>query len=408
MRLEKIYPAAALEYQRARYADIKREFVSRFGDGCGFFSASGRSEIIGNHTDHNRGAVMAAGIDLDAIGAARRREDGVIRVWDKGYGREIVVDLSEKGPKADESGSSPSLFRGVAETIAARGYAVGGFDAVITSNVLKGSGLSSSAAIELLIFTILNNLYCGGAISAVEGAKIAKNAENVYFGKPCGLMDQLASAVGSLTAIDFADPDDPKVERIGLDFASFGYSLLICDVHADHADLTDEYAAITREMRAVSEFFGKNYLREVNESDFYASLFELRKKVSDRALLRAMHFFSENERAIRAADHARKGDIAAFLQEINASGESSELYLQNAYPAGSVDQAMSLALALARRILSGAGACRVHGGGFGGTILALVPIDAVKDYKAKMDSVFGERSCTELAVRPVGACKVEL
>ncbi len=408
MKLEGIYPASSLEYQRGRYADIKNEFCLRFSGECEFFSASGRSEIIGNHTDHNRGAVMAAGIDLDAIAAARANDTDTVRIWDKGYGKEFTVDISTLDKKENEIGTTYALIRGTAARMAARGYKIGGLDAVITSNVFKGSGLSSSAAIEILFFTLFNHLYNGGALSLVEGAKIAQEAENMYFGKPCGLMDQVACALGQLAAIDFEDKEEPKIESIGLDFAASGYSLVICDVHADHADLTDEYAAITREMRAVAEFFGASVLREVDENEFYASVMALRKKVSDRAVLRAIHFFEENKRAIRAASLAREGDVDGFLSLINASGESSELCLQNAYPAGSTAQAMTLALALTRKLLSGKGACRVHGGGFGGTILAFVPVEMTASYISKMNAVFGDGSAHELHVRPLGACKVEV
>ncbi len=408
MKLENIYPASMLEMQKERYADIKNEFTARFCGEPEFFSASGRSEIIGNHTDHNRGAVMAAGINLDAIAAARASDTSIVHIWDKGYGKELVVDISSLDVKEDETGTTYALIRGTAARMAARGYKIGGLNAAITSNVFKGSGLSSSAAIEILIFTLFNHLYNGGELSLVEGAKIAREAENIYFGKPCGLMDQVACALGQLAAIDFCDTAQPKIESIGLDFASAGYSLVITDVHADHADLTDEYAAITREMREVAEFFGADCLRNVDEKEFYASILELRKKVSDRAVLRAIHFFDENRRAILAADFARAGDVAAFLSLINASGMSSELNLQNAYPAGSTAQAMTLALSLARKFLSGKGACRVHGGGFGGTILAFVPCEMTNRYIEKMDAVFGNGSCTELSVRPTGACKVTI
>ena len=408
MKLEKVYPEATLGYQRARYADIKNEFTARFCGEPEFFSASGRSEIIGNHTDHNHGAVIAAGINLDAIAAARANGTSVVRIWDKGYGKALVADLASLEVNERERGRSLALVRGTAGRMAARGYAVGGFDAVVTSNVLKGSGLSSSAAIEILFFTIFNHLYNGGKIPLVEGAKIAKEAENIYYGKPCGLMDQLACALGALSAMDFGEIDDPKIESVGFDFASALYSLVITDVHARHSDLTDEYAAIIREMREVSNFFGKDYLRAVEEADFYASLKSLRERVSDRAVLRAIHFFEEHRRAVLAADFARSGDIEAFLTQINASGISSELSLQNAYVAGSTSQALTLALSLSRKILSGRGACRVHGGGFGGTILAFVPTEMTATYIDKMNAVFGEGSCTELSVRPVGACKVEI
>lgn len=408
MKIENIYPSSMIEQEKARYADIKAEFSARFSGESEFFSASGRSEIIGNHTDHNRGAVMAAGIDLDAIAAAHATSDSVVRIWDKGYGKEIVVDLSSLEVKKNEIGTTPALVRGTAARMAERGYKIGGLEAVITSNVFKGSGLSSSAAIEILFFTLFNHLYNDGKLSLVEGAQIAKEAENIYFGKPCGLMDQVACALGRLAAIDFCCKDEPKIESVELDLAGAGYSIVITDVHADHADLTDEYAAITREMRAVANFFGKDVLREVDEAIFYASIKGLRSVVSDRAVLRAIHFFDENRRAIRAAELAKTGNIDEFLELINASGRSSELCLQNAYPAGSTAQAMTLALALTRRLLSGRGACRVHGGGFGGTILAFVPTDMKENYIAEMNAVFGDGSCTELSIRPIGACKVEL
>jgi galactokinase len=285
---------------------------------------------------------------------------------------------------------------------------VGGFDVYVQSDVFSGSGLSSSAAIEVLIFTIFNYLYNDGALESVQAAKTGQWAENNYFGKPCGLMDQTACALGRLVYIDFENPADPIIENIEFDLEKKGYSIIITDVHADHADLTQEYASITNEMKSVAKYFGKETLRDVSETTFYANIAILRQNVSDRAVMRAIHFFEENKRVLQAVEAVKNDDIDGFFSAITTSGESSWKLLQNTHATGSVSQAMTLALALSQQFLAGRGACRVHGGGFGGTILAFVPKDFENEYISKMEKVFGENACVKLSIRPLGTTSVEV
>ncbi len=407
--LKKIYGEQA-KSQLDRYARIEEKFQALFGNGeVLFFSTSGRSEIIGNHTDHNHGCVMAAGINLDAVAVVRKTEDMKVQFISEGYPDKNIIDLTDLSLNIKERGTTKALIRGIAYRMKEDlGLNIGGFQAYVQSDVLRGSGLSSSAAIEVMIYTIFNYLYNDGKLDAVEGAKTSQWAENNYFGKPCGLMDQTACALGKLVFIDFNDPSAPDIEGIDFDFGNEGYSIVITDVHADHADLTAEYAAITEEMKSVAAYFGKEVLRDVNEKLFYESLPQLREHVSDRALMRAMHFFEENKRVLQAVEAVKSDNISAFLEAVNASGESSWKLLQNTHATGSTAQAMTLGLALSRRILGKKGACRVHGGGFGGTILAFVP-DALKQtYTEKMERVFGKNACVELSVRPIGSTCVEL
>ena len=373
-----------------------------------FFSTSGRSEIIGNHTDHNHGCVLAAGISLDAVAAVRKTDNNVVRLISEGYAVENIIDLSDLSLTASDEGSTKGLIKGVAIRMKEHyGAVLGGFDAYVQSNVFKGSGLSSSAAIEVLIFNIFNYIYNENSISAVEGAKISQWAENNYFGKPCGLMDQTACAVGGVVYIDFYKPEEPVIEELNFDFDKEGYSVIITDVHADHADLTNEYAAITLEMKSVAKYFGKEYLADVSEDDFYNDLGGLRKQVSDRAVLRSIHFFEENKRVKKAAEAIRNESLDAFFEAINESGASSWKLLQNTHATGSDQQAMTLALALSSKILGSDGACRVHGGGFGGTILAFVPKKMKEEYVTVMENAFGENACCELSIRPVGTTYVD-
>ena len=407
--LKKIYSENA-KYQLDRYENIQEKFEELFGEGevC-FFSTSGRSEIIGNHTDHNHGCVMAAGINLDAVCAARRTDTNIVQIISAGYDTKNVVELSNLELIEGEKGTTQSLIRGIAYHMKNDlNMNIGGFDAYIQSDVFAGSGLSSSAAIEVLIYTIFNYLYNEGKLDNVEGAKTSQWAENNYFGKPCGLMDQTACALGKLVFIDFLNPQNPIIEGIDFDFNKEGFSIIITDVHADHADLTQEYAAITEEMKVVAEFFGKNVLRDVDENEFYLKLSELRKSVCDRAVMRAIHFFDENKRVLDAVDAVKNNDVQKFFDAINASGESSWKLLQNTHTTGSTQQAMTLALAISSKILNGEGACRVHGGGFGGTILAFVPKKLQDEYIEKMESVFGKDACVELSIRPIGATNVEI
>ena len=401
--LPALYPAAQLDAQYARYAQILANFRTQFGDGeVGFYSAPGRTEVGGNHTDHNHGRVLAAGIDLDAVAAAAKRDGTVIR--EKSAGHDLnVVDIASLEPVAAEIGHSSALIRGVCAGFVQRGYKVGAFDAAIASNVLSGSGLSSSAAYEVLLGTILNYLYNDGQVGAVEIAQIAQYAENVYFGKPCGLMDQMASSVSGFVTIDFADPARPVIEKVDFEFAACAHALCIVNTGGSHNDLTDDYAAVRGEMEAVAAVFGKAVLREVDPAAFYAAIGEVREKVSDRALIRAMHFFAENERVKAEVDALRRGDFEAFKQTVIDSGYSSYMYNQNVFTAKHpTDQPVSLALALSAKLLNGRGAWRVHGGGFAGTIQAFVPLDLLATYRAQMDAVFGKGSCIALQIRAQG------
>lgn len=371
-----------------------------------FYSAPGRTEVSGNHTDHNHGRVLAASVNLDVIAVAGKTDDCIARVKSEGF-PEDVVDLKDLIPNADEFGRSSSLIRGIAARLTELGYPVGGFRAYTTSTVLKGSGLSSSAAFETLIGTILNHEYASAKVDAVEIAKIGQFSENVYFGKPCGLLDQTASSVGSFVAIDFENPEKPIIEKIAFDFAKSGYALCIVDTGGNHADLTGDYASVPAEMKSVAELLGGKTLREVGKDKFYEALPSLHGKVSDRALLRAVHFFNEDERAAEAAKALKNEDFEEFKKIIIDSGKSSFTYLQNVYTCKNPDeQGLSLALALAEGILKGKGAYRVHGGGFAGTIQSFVPLSLLDTYKSVMESVFGEGHCYCLKIRPVGGIKV--
>ena len=409
--IEQVYPALERLYgpdapaQKGRYRLLLDSFEELFGSQgrqVRFFSAPGRSEIIGNHTDHQRGRVVAAAINLDAIAAAARRDDGWVCIQSKGYPIDRV-DMSQPGPVKEEAGTSAALIRGMAAELRRRGYRAGGFDAYTTSQVLKGSGLSSSAAFEVLVGGIINGLFNDGRIPPQEIAMAAQKVENRYFGKPSGLMDQMASAVGGLVAIDFRDPGAPLIEPIDCDFSTSGYVLCVVDTGGDHTSLTASYAAITEEMKMVARQMGKDCLREVDPDELYASLGKLRRVCGDRALLRACHFVEENERAGELRDALEAGDYRAFKQLILKSGRSSFEYLQNVVsPGNAQEQGLSLALLLSERLLSGRGAWRVHGGGFAGTILAFVPEDMLDAYREEMESVFGQGSCYALRVRQAG------
>ncbi len=373
-----------------------------------FFSAPGRSEICGNHTDHNRGKVMAAAVNLDVIAAVEPDCGNFVTVKSEGY-PEDKISLESLEPVESEKNSSAALIRGVLAGFKNRGYRIGGFKAYTRSNVLKGSGLSSSAAFEVLIGTVVSGLFNDGGVSAVEIAQIAQYAENVYFGKPSGLMDQMASSVGGFTEIDFADPENPVIEAVSIDLAAHRHSLCIIDTKGSHADLTPDYAAIPAEMKAVAGYFKKNYLRELTRDDILGDIGGLRKAVGDRAVLRALHFMDENGRVGELAEAIRRDDFAAFLSVINRSGESSYKYLQNVYACAHPDeQGVSLALYLAKSLLNGEGAARVHGGGFAGTIQAFVPDRLLESFVPEIEKVFGERSCYVLNVRPFGGVEVSL
>ena len=371
------------------------------------FSAPGRTEIGGNHTDHQHGCVLAAAVDLETV--ADVTLNGTNRIWIQSEGYPAFsIDLDDLTVDEHEKNTTVALVRGVVAGFAQRGVQVQGFDAVIHSTVLPGSGLSSSAAFEVLIGTIINELFNEGKTSAEEIAMIGQYAENVYFGKPCGLMDQMASSVGSLVYIDFGDPKQPKVEKIDFDLAEAGYALCIIDSGADHADLTDEYAAIPNEMKQVCSLFGKDVLREIPEETFLAALPDLRGQVSDRAILRAMHIYRENERVAKQAQALKNKDVDAFLNLIKESGNSSWKYLQNITPAGAVKhQEVAVALALCDTYLKGQGAYRVHGGGFAGTVQAFVPLNMLDSFKTTIEAVLGENSCHVLNIRQQGGIRVK-
>ncbi len=365
------------------------------------FSAPGRTELSGNHTDHQHGLVLAAAVELDTRAAVARNGTSMIRVLSEGYPL-CEVDLRDLSIRADEKNTTAALIRGVAAGFAQRGCTLSGFDAYVTSTVLPGSGLSSSAAFEVMLGTAINHLFSGCA-NAVEIAKIAQYAENVYFGKPCGLMDQMASSVGGCVAIDFADPTVPVVTPVEFDFSACGHTLCIIDSGASHADLTDEYAAIPAELRTVCALFGRTVLRDVPETDFYAAIPRVRAAAGDRAVLRAIHIYDENRRVAAQVAALQRGDFHDFLRYVNLSGFSSQNLLQNVIPTGATaHQEVAMALALARHLLGGRGACRVHGGGFAGTIQAFVPDDMLPAFRTGIDAVLGEGSCHILSIRPVG------
>ena len=405
-----LYPAADMAAIRTRYAEAVESFINLYGgDREGFiFSVPGRSELSGNHTDHNHGCVIAGSVDLDIIAVVSPRTDRLIRLTSKGYS-EDRVDIDEfSSPLPEKEGKSCSLIAGVCAGFVRDGYTVGGFDAYTTSSVLKGSGLSSSAAFEVMVGNILNHLYNDGKVGYVEIAKIAQYAENVFFGKPCGLMDQVACAAGGIVAIDFADPASPVIERLDFDITAHGYSLCIVNTGGNHADLTDDYASVPAEMKAVASKLGAKVLREVPEEKFLASLPELRAFCGDRALLRALHFYEENKRVAKQKAALLAGNLDEYFAGVIASGRSSFCYLQNVYTTKNVsEQGLSLALCLAEHYLTGkSGAWRVHGGGFAGTIQAYVRFSDVQGFRELTDVVFGAGACAELHIRKAGAVRV--
>ncbi len=405
----RLYGEDGVDTQRNRYAKAVEGFVETFGDGAEelmLFSAPGRTEIGGNHTDHNHGRVLAGSVNLDVIAVVRPAQ-GMISIKSEGYPMDMIA-LDELMPREEEKNRSSSLIRGTAARFADLNYAIGGFEAYTTSNVLKGSGLSSSAAFEVLVGVILNHLYNSGKVSAVEIAQIAQYAENVFFGKPCGLMDQMASSVGNIITIDFADPSAPIIEQVDFDFSASGHALCIVDVGGNHADLTHEYAAIPAEMRAVAASLGVDYLRETSMDALLANIAKLRERHGDRAVLRAIHFLRDNARVVEQVAALRDGDFEAFKALIIESGNSSFEYLQNVYANCNVEeQGMSLALALAQGVLQGCGAWRVHGGGFGGTTQNFVPLDKLDEFKSVIEGVFGEDTCHVLNIRPCGGVCVD-
>ena len=398
----------ALGKARARAVHVVEGYTEHFGDAAraALFSGPGRTEIGGNHTDHQHGHVLCGSVDLDILACAAPNGTNTVRVISEGYPL-VEVSLDSLSPREEEKNTSAALVRGVAARLSEADFALSGFDAYAVSDVISGSGLSSSAAYEVLIGSIFNHFFCNDALDAVAIAKAGQYAENVYFGKPCGLMDQMGSSVGGAVAIDFNDPADPVVERVDYDFSRSGHVLWIVDSGSCHADLTDDYADITREMGAVAACFGKKFLRDVPETDFQAEIPALRAKCGDRAVLRAMHYFADDRRAADEARALKDGDFDRFLGLVNDSGLSSELLLQNIWSPGAPrEQAVSVALTLGKELLAGEGAIRVHGGGFAGTIQAFVPNKLLGSFKRGMEAVLGEGKCHVLHIRPQGGCLV--
>jgi galactokinase len=398
-----------LAAQNRRWRRLIGKFHDRFGAAevrC--FSAPGRTEIGGNHTDHNGGKVLAAAVDLDSIAAAVRTADDVIAIYSEGYDLPFVVSLKELAPLDAERGTTSALMRGIAARFRQLGLATGGFHACIASDVPVGSGLSSSASIEVLIATILNALYNAGAVAPPQVAMIGQYAENVFFGKPCGLMDQIASAVGGIVKIDFRDPGAPAIEKLDFSLEARGFSLLVVDTGGNHADLTEEYASIPREMKAVAAQFGEEVCRPISESDVLGKLAELRRRAGDRAVLRALHFLGENERVDSEVAALRAGNLPDFLRLVRESGDSSYKWLQNCVAAqAGAQQGIPIALALAEKFLhKSGGACRVHGGGFAGTIQVFLPSLAISEFCILMESAFGAGCVKVLSIRPHGSREI--
>lgn len=405
---KKIYRSVDIENQKFRYINAAEKFKVLYPnrEEIYIYSAPGRTEIGGNHTDHQHGCVLAAAVDLDVIAVVSFHNEGVIRVQSAGYPQNHV-DLNDLSVQKKEMGSSSALIRGIASGFHEMGVKISGFDAYTTSDVLNGSGLSSSAAFEVLIGTIIDSHYNHGKAGAVEIAKIGQYAENVYFGKKSGLMDQMVSSVGGLVSIDFHDTENPAIKSFPYYFEKSGYCLCVTDTKGSHANLTDDYVAVRSEMESIAAQFGKVVLRDVDENEFYSSIPELRKKCSDRAVMRAAHFFAENRRAVLEADALSEGNMENFLALVRQSSESSANFLQNLYSCSNpTEQAIPLGIMLSQRILGKNGAVRVHGGGFEGTIQAFVPEEKVNEYSQKMNRIFGDGSCYILRIRPVGGIEI--
>ncbi|MGO1592808.1 MAG: galactokinase [Ancrocorticia sp.] len=392
---------------RERLLTLLERYSTAFGDGdVGLYTAPGRTEMGGNHTDHQQGAVLAGSVTMDMIAAAGANGTNVCRILSEGF-PEISVDLGNLEPNSQEFGTSESLVRGIARAITDRGYDVAGFNAVISSAVPGGSGLSSSAAYEILIGVILNHLTCGDGLSAAELAQIGQFSENNFFGKPSGLMDQMGCSLGGVAHLDFKDPGNPIIDPIPFDMEETGYALCIIDSGGDHADLTDDYTAIRNEMKDVAAYFGKDVLREVEPEDFWANFADARSATSDRAVLRATHFFEDHARVELQAEAIREGRFEDFLETVTASGISSQTQLENTYsPKKVLDQPVAVAISVAKHLLGGRGAVRVHGGGFAGTIQAYVPADAAQAFKEEIDKAIGADACHILRIRPIGGALI--
>ena len=389
------------------YDELKQKFTAFYGREPKYIvSAPGRTELGGNHTDHQMGLVLAGAVDAETLAAVALNGKREINVLSDGYPL-CHIQLDSLAPRAEEQESTAALVRGVAAGIAALGHEVPGFDAYVISTVLPGSGLSSSAAFEVLMGTVINHL-AGCGLSAVQVAQIGQGAENDYFGKPCGLLDQISSSVGGIIAVDFMDPASPRVEEVAFDFSCAGYALCFVDSGASHADLTEDYAAIPQELKTLCRALGREHLRQIPEEEFYARINEARAAAGDRAVLRAVHIYEENKRVIKQAEALKAGDFEAFLSLVRQSGHSSWMCLQNVIPCGASDrQELAFALAVTEKLLDGRGACRVHGGGFAGAIQAFVPLDALEQFRAGIEKVFGHGSCHVMSIRPQGGVLVE-
>ncbi len=407
-RLRTLYGEEQLERQKQRYAALLRKHEELFGerDKVLLVSAPGRTEIGGNHTDHNHGRVLAAAVNLDALCAVSPRADNRVCFHSEGYPA-IDMTIDDPAPQPGEEGTTKALIRGVAAGMREAGYRIGGFDAAVTSTVAGGSGLSSSAALEVMLTGVLDALYNDFRMPYVLRAQISKRAENEYFGKPSGLLDQMASAAGGLVTVDFRNTEKPEVRALQYDFSEKGYALVVVATGGSHADLTDHYAAIPKEMKEVAACFGKDVLRDVTAEQLIGNIAELRRKISDRALLRAFHFVQENDRVPEQVSALEEDRLEDFLRLIIASGRSSFMYLQNVF-ADNRDQSLSLALCMAENLLAGKGGWRVHGGGFAGTTLNFVPREMVGTFVEAMDRAFGAGACTVLNIRPEGAVMMEL
>ena len=406
--LKTLYGESAVKRQRNRYISAIEKFSEIFPerDDIKIYSAPGRTEIGGNHTDHQHGCVLAAAIDLDVIAVVAFHNEGVIRLKSAGHSPNHV-NLSDLSVQKKEMDSSSALIRGIASRFHEMGVQISGFDAYITSDVLSGSGLSSSAAFEVLVGTIIDSYYNHGKAGAVEIAKIGQYAENVYFGKKSGLMDQMVSSVGGLVSIDFHDTENPEIKSFPYDFEASGYCLCVTDTKGSHANLTDDYVAVRSEMESIAAQSGKAFLRDVNENEFYSAIPKLREKCFDRAVMRAAHFFAENRRAALETNALSEGNMNYFLELVRQSGESSANLLQNLYSCSQpTEQAISIGIMLSKSILGRNGAVRVHGGGFAGTIQAFVPAEKVNEYSQEMNRIFGDGSCYILRIRPVGGIEI--
>ncbi len=396
-----------LNYQFERYKILIDRFLAKFGDDdLHFFSSPGRTELGGNHTDHNHGRVLAASVNRDTISVCNYNNSNDVTIYSEGYDTPLFVNLNELKKKREDEGTTNALIRGIAFRFAELGYGIGGFNAFVSSEVLRGSGLSSSASIEVLIGTIFNSLYNWNKISSMQIALTGQYAENNFFGKPCGLMDQMASAIGGIISIDFENPQTPKVETVDFDFESTGYKIILVDTGGSHTDLTDDYASIPNEMKSVAKFFNKEFCRDISMNDLLSNCKKLRTELGDRAILRAMHFIEENEKVAHQVYALRNNDFIKYLELVNQSGNSSFKWLQNIYsPKKVYEQGVSLALAITERYIEEIkeGACRVHGGGFAGTIQVYLPAKLVEGYIKLIESVFVKGSANILSIRSEGA-----